>query len=131
MADLVILPAPASTHGTMLCVRRTNGYFNPHSRNYLGVRPTNQHQPRTCGGFGGNAFVGQTDSDNLEGSDVYPVALNFDQVGIFTLERCADDSAFYFSLHAASSQSGLMADLPNGLMVQTFNRRSSKPSMQS
>jgi hypothetical protein len=115
VADLAIVPAPASTHWTTQCVRKTNGYFHPHPRNYLSVRSTNQHQPRTCGGFGGNAFVGQTYPDNLERSDVYPVALNFDQVGIFTLKRCADDSAFYFSLHAASSQGGLMADLPHSI----------------
>ena len=92
-------------------VRRTDSNFDPRSWHNLRVRSTNQHQSRTCGGFRSNAFVRQTNPEDLVRRDVYPVALNFDQVGIFTLEPGADDSSLYFSLHAPSSQGGFTADL--------------------
>jgi hypothetical protein len=101
--------------------RGTEGYVNSRSRHNLRVRSTNQHQSRTCGGFRSNAFVRQTNPKNLERCDVYPVALNFDQVGIFTLETGADDSSFYFSLHAPSSQGGFTTDLLLPLQFGCFS----------
>ena len=113
-----MVAAPIGTRGAAPCgslFRGTEGYVNPHSWNNVRVCSTDQHQPRTRGRFGSNAFVRDADSDNLESGDVNPVTLDLDQVGIFTLECRANESSFYFSLHVRSSQDGCVPDLVDAI----------------